>query len=352
MSAVSASLPSSFHAAVLRRFGEPLVIERLAMPEPGPDQVLIRVRACGVCHSDLHAVDGDWRPQPVLPLTPGHEATGQVVAMGANVQGLKLGDWVGVPWMFSACGRCEQCLSGREVICPNGHATGYSVPGGYADHMVAPADYVGRLPQDGDPYALAPILCAGVTVYRAIKRSEARPGQWLAVIGCGGLGHVALQYGSAMGLRTAAIDIDPAKLALAKSLGAEFTGDAGEADLAKNFRKAIGGAHGVLVTTPNPKAFDLAIKLARPGGAVVFVGLPSFDQDKVPISVSSVIGRELTIRGSAVGTRQDLQEAIDFAAAGKVTSRIEKVPFAQCNEALARMRAGKFLGRLVLDMGA
>ena len=187
-------------AAVLRKLRTPLKIEKLPEPEPGPGELLIRIAACGVCHSDLHAIDGDWTPGPVLPLIPGHEVTGHVVALGSGVAGFKLGDAVGVPWMFSACGACEYCLSGQETICRNGRSTGYSMPGGYAELMVAPAAFVGRLPKKADLFALAPILCAGVTTYRGLKRAEVRPGQWVTVLGVGGLGHIAIQYAVAMGL--------------------------------------------------------------------------------------------------------------------------------------------------------
>ncbi len=170
-------MPKTMRAAVLRKLKTPLKIEAVAMPEPGPGEVLIKVAACGVCHSDVHAVDGDWDPLPALPLIPGHEVTGHVAARGAHVQGLKDGDVVGVPWMWSACGACEYCLAGNETICVGGEATGYSKPGGYAEYITAPAAYVGRLPAKADLIGLAPVLCAGVTVYRGLKRTMARPGQ-------------------------------------------------------------------------------------------------------------------------------------------------------------------------------
>ncbi|MGH6959559.1 MAG: alcohol dehydrogenase catalytic domain-containing protein, partial [Dongiaceae bacterium] len=185
-------MAKTMRAAVLRRLRTKLRIERLPIPEPGPGELLIRVVACGVCHSDLHAVDGDWTPGPALPLIPGHEVTGHVAGIGAGVRGFRVGDAVGVPWMFSACGECEFCLAGHETICPRGESTGYSRPGGYAEFMAAPAAFVGRLPKRADLYALAPILCAGVTTYRGLKRTDARPGQWVTVIGVGGLGHIAI----------------------------------------------------------------------------------------------------------------------------------------------------------------
>ena len=213
-------MTQTMKAAVLHQLKTPLTIEQVPIPEPGHGELLIKVTACGVCHSDLHAVDGDWTPPPVIPLIPGHEVAGTVAKLGPGVTGFKPGDAVGVPWLYSACGHCEFCLAGMETICKQAEATGYTKPGGYAEYLVAPAAFVGRLPQGTDPYAMAPILCAGVTTYRGLKRTGARPGQWVAVVGIGGLGHIAIQYARAMGLRVAAVDVSEDKLELARSLGA------------------------------------------------------------------------------------------------------------------------------------
>ena len=194
-------------AAVVYQKDQPLVIEEVTLRELREHEVLVKVKACGVCHSDLHAVDGDWTPPPVIPLIPGHEVAGKVAKVGPGVTGFKVGDEVGVPWLYSACGQCEFCLAGMETICKQAEATGYTKPGGYAEYMVAPAAFVGRLPEGTDPYAMAPILCAGVTTYRGLKRTGARPGQWVAVVGIGGLGHIAIQYARAMGLRACGIGL-------------------------------------------------------------------------------------------------------------------------------------------------
>src|SRR4051812_17739266 len=228
-------------AAVLRKLGQKLKIERLPIPEPGPGEILVKVAACGVCHSDLHAMDGDWSPPPVLPLIPGHEVAGHVAALGDGVSGFRTGEAVGVPWMWSACGRCRFCLAGMETICKSGEATGYTKPGGYAEYMLARADFVAKLPKKADLNAIAPILCAGVTTYRGLKRTNARPGDWVAIIGIGGLGHIAVQYAKAMGLRVAAVDIDPKKLALAKKLGADFLVNAREQDPGVAVQEKLGG---------------------------------------------------------------------------------------------------------------
>jgi propanol-preferring alcohol dehydrogenase len=207
-------------AAIVYKHGARLALEQVAIPEPGFGEILIDVIACGVCHSDVHAVDGDWDPISAMPLIPGHEVTGRVAALGAGVDGFAIGDLVGVPWMYSACGRCEWCLTGMETICPTAEATGYTKAGGYAEFMVAAADFVARLPETVDPVAIAPILCAGVTTYRGLKRTGGRPGQWIAIIGIGGLGHLAVQYAVAMGMRVVAVDVSTDKLDLALSHGA------------------------------------------------------------------------------------------------------------------------------------
>jgi propanol-preferring alcohol dehydrogenase len=337
-------------AAVLRKLRQKLKVEAMPIPEPGHGEILIKVVACGVCHSDLHAVDGDWNPGPVLPLIPGHEVAGHVAALGEGVTDLKAGDAVGVPWMYSACGKCEFCMAGMETICKSGEATGYSKPGGYAEYMVADAAFVARLPKGVNFYELAPILCAGVTTYRGLKRTNARPGQWMAVIGIGGLGHIAVQYAKAMGYRVAAVDVDDEKLKLAKKLGAEVVVNGREANAPKALQDKIGGVHGAIVTAVAPQAFEQAIGMLRPAGTVCYIGLPGGKKDEIRASISAITNWELSVRGSNVGTRLDLNEAVAFAANGLVTAKIKTAPLAKINEVFDEMRAGKILGRVVLKL--
>jgi propanol-preferring alcohol dehydrogenase len=337
-------------AAVLHKIGDRLRIEQVPLPEPSAGQVLVRITACGVCHSDLHAVEGDWTPLPTLPLIPGHEVAGHVAAVGDGVSHLKVGDAVGVPWMYSACGRCEFCLAGMETICKAGEATGYSKPGGYAEYMVADAAFVGRLPKGADLYGLAPILCAGVTTYRGLKRTQTRPGQWIAVIGIGGLGHIAVQYARAMGLRVAAVDVAADKLRLARRLGAEISVDARKQDAPQLVQDKIGGVHGAIVTAVAPQAFEQAITMLRPAGTVCYIGLPGGKKDEIRASISAITNWELSVRGSNVGTRLDLAEAVAFAAAGLVTAKIKTAPLTAINKILDDMRAGRILGRMVLKL--
>ncbi|MBF1801205.1 alcohol dehydrogenase AdhP [Alcanivorax sp. ST75FaO-1] len=334
-------------AAVVRRFGEPLAIEEVATPRPGQGEILVRVAASGVCHTDLHAAHGDWPVKPEPPFIPGHEGVGHVVAVGDGVKHVKEGDRVGVPWLYSACGHCEHCLGGWETLCESQENTGYSVNGGFADYTLADAGYVGRLPDNVDFLEIAPVLCAGVTVYKGLKMTEARPGQWVVISGIGGLGHMAVQYAKAMGFNVAAVDIDDGKLALAERLGATLTVNALRADPAEVLKRDIGGAHGVLVTAVSPKAFDQAQRMLRRGGTLVLNGLPP---GEFPLPIFDTVLNGITVRGSIVGTRQDLQEALDFAGEGKVKATVATEKLDNINDVFQRMLEGKIEGRIVLDM--
>ncbi|MCQ6262928.1 alcohol dehydrogenase AdhP [Alcanivorax sp. MM125-6] len=340
-------MEKTMKAAVVRRFGEPLAIEEVATPRPGQGEILVRVAASGVCHTDLHAAHGDWPVKPEPPFIPGHEGVGHVVAVGDGVKHVKEGDRVGVPWLYSACGHCEHCLGGWETLCESQENTGYSVNGGFADYTLADAGYVGRLPDNVDFLEIAPVLCAGVTVYKGLKMTEARPGQWVVISGIGGLGHMAVQYARAMGFNVAAVDIDDGKLALAERLGATLTVNALRADPAEVLKGDIGGAHGVLVTAVSPKAFDQAQRMLRRGGTLVLNGLPP---GEFPLPIFDTVLNGITVRGSIVGTRQDLQEALDFAGEGKVKATVATEKLDNINDVFQRMLEGKIEGRIVLDM--
>ena len=253
-----------------------------------------------------------------LPFVPGHEGAGIIAACGPGVVGLKEGDHAGVAWLHDACGQCEYCMTGWDSLCHAQHNTGYSVNGSFAEYVIGAAPYVGRLPEKADFAEMAPILCAGVTTYKGIKETEARPGEWLAISGIGGLGQLAVQYAKAMGLHVAALDITEDKLALARASGAEITLNAKSPDAAEQLVKRTGGgAHGVLVTAVSPAAFAQALKMVRRKGTISLVGLPP-GEFRMPIF--DVVMNRITIRGSIVGGREDLAEAIAFAAEGKVQS--------------------------------
>lgn len=334
-------------AAVVRAFGKPLSIENVPVPEPGPGEILVKVIACGVCHTDLHAANGDWPVKPTPPFIPGHEVAGIVAAIGPGVTGLKQGDAVGVAWLHDACRACEFCETGWETLCESQHNTGYSVNGGFAEYVIADAAFVARLPAGVDFAAIAPILCAGVTTYKGLKETEARPGEWVAISGLGGLGHIAIQYARAMGLHVVGLDIAPDKLALAEAAGADLAIDARSPDAVDQVLKATGGgAHGVLVTAVSPPAFGQALQLVRRRGTVSLVGLPPGD---FPTSIFDVVLKRITLRGSIVGSRRDLDEAVAFALEGKVKAHITKAPLGDINAIFSRLAAGKVDGRMVLD---
>ena len=336
-------------AAVVRELGKALAIEEVPVPRPGAGQVLVRIHACGVCHTDLHAAEGDWPVQPKPPFIPGHEGVGEVAAVGSGVRHVKEGDRVGVPWLHSACGHCEHCLGGWETLCEQQQNTGYSVNGGFAEYALADADYVGRLPGGVGFVEIAPVLCAGVTVYKGLKVTDTRPGNWVVISGIGGLGHMAVQYARAMGLNVAAVDVDDAKLELARRLGATVTVNAKTTDPVAYLKREIGGAHGALVTAVSPKAFEQATAMVRRGGTVSLNGLPP---GQFPLDIFGMVLNGITVRGSIVGTRLDLQESLDFAAQGKVRAIVSTDRLENVNDVFARMRMGAIEGRVVLDMGA
>jgi alcohol dehydrogenase, propanol-preferring len=341
-------MAQSMRAAVLRRFGEPLTLEEVPVPTPSRGEVLVRIHASGVCHTDLHTADGEWPVKPATPLILGHEGAGVVAAVGSDVRDLKEGDRVGIAWLHDACGKCEHCVGGWESLCPTQRDSGYSLDGTFAEYALGTADYVARLPAGVDFAAIAPILCAGVTTYKGIRETEVRAGEWLAVSGIGGLGHLAVQYARAMGLQVAALDVAEEKLALARELGAELVLDAKAPDVVKQLMRATGGgAHGVLVTAAAPAAFAQALRLARRRGTVTMIGLPP---GSFATPILEVVLKRLTLRGSIVGTRQDLAAALQFAAAGRVRAQIETAPLNDINRMLAALRNGALRGRGVVTL--
>jgi propanol-preferring alcohol dehydrogenase len=336
-------------AAVARAFGQPLVIEEMPVPTPGPGEVLVKIVASGVCHTDLHAADGDWPVKPTPPFIPGHEGTGIAAALGPGVTNLKEGDPVGIAWLHDACGACEFCITGWETLCEAQHNSGYGVNGTFAEYAIGSAAYVGRLPDRPDFAALAPILCAGVTTYKGIKETEVRPGEWIVISGIGGLGHVAVQYAKAMGLHVIGVDVTAEKLALARSLGADAAVHGRSPDLVKDvIERTGGGAHGVLVTAVSVPAFGQALQMVRRKGTVTLVGLPP---GEFPTPIFDVVLKRITVRGSIVGTRKDLVEALAFAADGKVAAHIHRTPLDRVNDVFEALKSGRVDGRMVLDIG-
>lgn len=334
-------------AAVIREFGKALQIEEVEVKRPGKNEVLVKVIASGVCHTDLHAIEGDWPVKPKMPLIPGHEGVGYVVAVGQDVTNIKEGDAVGVPWLYSACGGCEHCITGWETLCGTQQNGGYSVDGGFAEYVIADSRYVGHLPKETNFLQMAPILCAGVTVYKGLKQTEVKPGEWVAISGIGGLGHIAVQYAKAMGMNVAAIDIADDKLNLAKRMGADLVVNAKNEDPATFLKKETGGMHGALVTAVSPIAFKQGLETMRRKGTMVLNGLPPGNFD---LSIFDTVLNGTTIRGSIVGTRKDMQEAIQFAVDGKVKANVTAAKLEDINDVFEQMKKGEIDGRIVLEI--
>ncbi|VTU36000.1 Alcohol dehydrogenase [Variovorax sp. PBS-H4] len=334
-------------AAVVHAFGQPLKIEEVPVPEVPPGQVLVKVAASGVCHTDLHAAEGDWPVKPALPFIPGHEGVGHVAAVGAGVKHVKEGDRVGVPWLHTACGHCEHCITGWETLCDHQQMTGYTVNGGYAEYVLADPGYVGHLPANVGFTEIAPVLCAGVTVYKGLKVLDCKPGDWVAISGVGGLGHLAVQYAKAMGFHVAAVDIDDEKLQLASQVGADMVINAAKQDPAQEMQKALRGAHGVLVTAVSRSAFAQALGMLHKRGTMSMVGLPPGD---FALPIFDMVLNAKTVRGSIVGTRKDLQEALEFAGEGKVRTVCSEDRLDNINNVFDDMRRGRIEGRVVMRL--
>ena len=337
---------TNMKAAVVHAFGKDLTIDDVAIPTPGPGQALVKLITSGVCHTDLHAVEGDWSVKPNPPFIPGHEGVGTVIALGEGVTNISVGQLVGNAWLWSACGDCQYCNTGWETLCEKQENGGYSVDGSFGQYMLVDAKFAAIIPDGADLVEVAPVLCAGVTVYKGLKMTEAKPGQWVVISGFGGLGHIAVQYAKAMGLRVAAVDIADDKLALAKKHGAELVVNALKQDPIEVVQRVTGGAHGVLVTAVHPSAFGQAIHMSRRGGTIVFNGLPAGD---FPASIFEIVLKGLTVRGSIVGTRQDLAEALEFYARGQIHPTVATRDLSEINDIFDEMKHGKIDGRVVIQ---
>lgn len=337
----------TMQAAQVERYGQPLMLRELELPTPGPGQVLVKTEACGVCHTDLHARDGDWPLKPMLPFTPGHEGIGIVSAIGAGVTAVKEGDRVGVPWLYSACGHCEFCLAAQEPVCAGAQFGGYTRNGGFAEYILADPNYVAHIPVGLSAVEAAPLICAGITSYKGVKETQARPGEWIVISGIGGLGHLGVQYAKAMGLHVCAVDIDQGKLEHARRLGAEVLVNARQSDpVAAVVQATGGGAHGVLITAPSLPAFKQGIGMTRKHGTCVLVGIPP---GEFPTPLFDVVAKCITIRGSFVGNRRDMAEALAFGVDGKVKADIELQPLSAINNVFERLSRGEVPSRVVID---
>jgi propanol-preferring alcohol dehydrogenase len=333
-------------AAVVPGFGQPLVIEDRPLPDPGPGQVVIRMEASGLCHTDIHAANGDWPVKPTPPFVPGHEGVGIVVGAGDGVTSEQVGQRVAVPWLGYACGSCRYCLSGWETLCLAQQNTGYSVDGGYAEYFLAEAAFATPVPAGIDPREAAPLTCAGVTTYKALKVGNVRPGDLVAISGVGGLGHLAVQYAKIFGGTVAAVDISDEKLKLAAELGADIVIDARAEDPAEVLRQH-GGADVAIGLAVDERSFATAYAGLRRGGRLVLVALPASGTLQIPVFDTVLNGT--SVIGSIVGTRADLVTVFDLHAAGRTRVIYETRPLAGVNEAISEVLEGKAKARLVLE---
>ena len=334
-------------AAVVHDFGRPLVLEDVSKPDPGLGQVLVRVETSGLCHTDIHAAHGDWPVKPSVPFIPGHEGGGLVERVGAGVTHLKEGDRVAVPWLGWACGACELCASGWETLCRKARYTGYTVNGSFAEYVLAEADFAARVPPVVDPLDAAPLACAGVTTYKAVKVSGARSSDLVAVFGIGGLGHLAVQYAQIAGASAVAVDIVDDKLQMAKELGASYTFNAKDDDPVNGIQ-ALGGADVAIALAATPAAFEQAFRSLRPKGTLVLVGLPADNTMHLPIFETVLQG--ITVVGSLVGTRVDLAETFQLHADGRTRIVRETRKLEDVNEAIADVESGTVEARVVFDL--
>ncbi|OLF30226.1 alcohol dehydrogenase AdhP [Staphylococcus sp. 47.1] len=334
-------------AAVVVENGKDLEVKDVEVPKPKNNEVLIEIEACGVCHTDLHCKIGDWPVKPDLPVIPGHEGVGKIIELGSNVTNHKVGDRVGLPWLYKACGDCEFCLNGQETLCPYQLNGGYSANGAFAEYAVAPADYAIQIPEGVDSAEIAPVLCAGVTTYKAWKVSGAKPGDWVAIYGIGGLGHLGLQYAKAMGYKVVAVDIQDSKLDFAKKLGADHTVNSKKVDPVEDIKNVTGnGVQASMSVAVNKTAFEQAYHSVKRGGSVVFVALPNED---MPLPIFDTVLNGVSVKGSIVGTRKDQQEALQFAADGKIKTEFKTDKLENINDIFNKMENGEIEGRIVLE---
>jgi alcohol dehydrogenase, propanol-preferring len=333
-------------AAVVPELGAPLEIRDVPVPEPGPGQVLVKIEASGLCHTDIHAARGEWPVKPKIPLIPGHEGVGTVTAVGEGDLPVVVGERVALPWHGHACGHCRHCIAGWETYCRQPQYMGYTMDGGYAEYAVGYASHVVKVPEGIDPVEAAPLTCAGVTTYKGLKVAFPQPSDAVMVVGIGGLGHLGLQYAKVFGSMTVAVDVEDEKLQLAKELGADHVLDA-RGDLLTPLED-LGGVDIALVTVPSPSAMQTAHAALSPNGRMVIVGLPADDRLELPIFDTVLTGK--SVIGSLVGTRNDLEDVFSIHARGLTKVVAETRQLEDVNQCFEEVLAGRVPARLVFDL--
>ncbi|MCW2790078.1 MAG: zinc-dependent alcohol dehydrogenase [Aeromicrobium sp.] len=333
-------------AAVIHHLGQPFTLEDRPVPQPSADQVLVRMEASGLCHTDIHAARGDWPVQPTPPFVPGHEGVGIIERVGDHVTTHRVGDRVAIAWLGRACGDCRYCLDGREALCEHQVNSGYSIDGALAEYAVADGRYAVAVPAGIEPFEAAPLTCAGVTSYKSVKVAHVQPGELVAVFGIGGLGHLAVQYARLVGARVVAIDVNDDKLELATSLGADHVVNASTTDPVRAVTE-LGGADVALAYAVAVASFEQAFGSLNRGGRLVCVALPADGVMAIPIFDTVLKGIEII--GSIVGTRQDLREVLDLHARGRTRVVAEPRKLDQVNLAVAELLRGDVPARLVFE---
>jgi propanol-preferring alcohol dehydrogenase len=346
------SIPTTQWAQVVEKTGSLPVYKQIPVQQPGPDELLVNIKFSGVCHTDLHAMKGDWPLDTKLPLVGGHEGAGVVVARGSLVEDVQIGDHVGVKWINGSCLACDFCQQADEPLCPKALLSGYTVDGSFQQYCISKAAHVARIPKEIPLDAISPVLCAGITVYKGLKESGAKPGQTVAIVGAGGgLGSLAQQYAKAMGLRTIAIDTGAEKEKICKELGSyAFVDFAKSTDVVKDVKAATEdnlGPHAVILVAVNEKPFQQAAEYVRPRGTVVCIGLPAKAYLRAPVFESVI--KMVVIKGSYVGNRKDSAEAIEFYRRGQIKVPFKTVGLSKLNEVYELMEKGQIAGRYVLD---
>lgn len=336
----------TMHVVQVATAGGPLELVEREVPQPPSGHVLIKVQACGICHSDSLTKEGLW-PSLQYPRVPGHEVAGVIEKLGADTQEWKVGQRVGVGWHGGHCGHCENCRHGDFVLCKALRVPGLSYDGGYAEYMVAPQEALARIPDDLSDVDAAPLLCAGLTTFNALRNSGARAGDLVAILGIGGLGHLGVQFARKMGFVTVAIDRGVDRMPLATQLGAHHYVDSDSQDVPQALL-GLGGARIILATAPSAKAMSVAAKGLGLNGKMIMVG---WTEDRVEVSVSQFIMSRNSIQGWPSGTAAQSQETLAFSALSGVRPMIEEYPLSEAAQAYDQMMHGKARFRIVLTPG-
>jgi D-arabinose 1-dehydrogenase-like Zn-dependent alcohol dehydrogenase len=338
---------ASMRAVVVPAPGADFVIEERDVPAPGPGEALVRVHACGVCHSDMFAKEGGY-PGVSHPVVPGHEIAGAIAALGDGVQGWTVAQRVGVGWFGGNCGFCEWCRRGSLIDCENMEIPGVTMDGGYADYVLVRASALASMPDDLASEDAGPLLCAGITTFNALRRTGATAGQRVAVLGVGGLGHLGVQFAARMGFETVAIARGTGKEPLARRLGAHHYIDSTAGDPGAALA-ALGGADVILSTVTSSEAMGAVFGGLRPQGTLIVVGA---SMDPIPVPAAALIGGCKTIAGHASGTARDSEDTLAFSVLAGIKPMIETLPLERAAEAYAKMISGEARFRMVLTTGA